>query len=95
MWLTKIIVKKTWLILTITIVFALLVSVLAFIFGGFKITEDNNRDYLVWSSQLVKDWDMLELAKEAVQTNYADGIQPLRTTVMYSWVTSVTFECST
>ena len=65
-----------------------------FVLGGFDLSDEHDRDYLVWDSSMVKEWDMLELGREKVQTNYPNGIQPLRTSVIDDWVTSVTFECT-
>jgi predicted RND superfamily exporter protein len=94
MWFTKLIVQKTWIVLVLSVIFIIFITVLCIALGGFELSEEHSRDYLVWDSKIVQEWDMYELAKEAIQTNYANGIQPLRTTVMDTWVTSVTFECS-
>jgi len=61
--------------------------------GGFELSDGHDRDFLVWDSQVMKDWDKLELAKEKVSTNFPNNIQPLRTSVIKNWVTSLTFEC--
>ena len=92
MWFTKLIVQKTWIIPSISAAFMISITFLAFLLGGFELSDEHDRDYLVWSHQTVKDWDKLELAKESVNTNFPDNIQPLRTSVIQSWVTSVTFE---
>jgi len=92
MWFTKLIVQKTWIIPTISAIFMVSMTILTILLGGFDLSDEHDRDYLVWSHQTVKDWDKLELAKEAVNTNFPDNIQPLRTSVIQSWVTSVTFE---
>jgi len=94
MWFTKLLVKKTWLIILISVVLALILSIISFVLGGFDMSEDHQRNFLLWNSKQVKEWDMLELANEKVQTNYANGLQPLRTTTKFDWYTSVTFECS-
>ena len=93
MWFTKLIVTKTWLVLLLSVSFILLMTFLCVVLGGFELSDEHDRDYLVWDDKLVKEWDMLELGKERIQTNYAGGIQPLRTTTIDDWTTSITFEC--
>ncbi|CAI2362894.1 unnamed protein product [Moneuplotes crassus] len=92
-WFTKFIVQKTWIVVLATIVFAIVMTVTCIALGGFELSDEHDRDYMVWDSIQMKNWDMLELSKEAVQTNYAGGIQPLRTTSIDKWTTSITFEC--
>jgi hypothetical protein len=92
LWYTKLIVQKTWIIILVSIVLSFILAILCIVLGGFEMAEDHDREVMIWSSKQVQEWDMLELAKEKVQTNYPDGVQPLRTTVMRKWLTSVTFE---
>ena len=94
MWFTKLIVTKGWLIILIAVSFILLMTILSVVLGGFELSDEHERDYLVWDDKMVKDWDKLELAKEKVNTNFPGEIQPLRTSVITDWVTSVTFECT-
>jgi len=94
MWMTKLIVNRTWILLLVAVILSVLLSALSFGLGGFNMTDDHNRNFLIWNSKQVKEWDMLELANEKVQTNYENGLQPLRTTTKFDWYTSVTFECS-
>jgi hypothetical protein len=91
-WFSRILVQYTSVVLVISLVLALVFSVIAIALGGFELSEDHERNYMIWSSKQVQEWDMLELAIEKVQTNYPDGVQPLRTTIMNDWTTSVTFE---
>jgi hypothetical protein len=56
-------------------------------------SEEHRRDYLVWSSKLVQQYDMQYLAEEKVQTNYPNGIQPLRTTTNEVFTTFIIYEC--
>ena len=91
---SKLIVRKTWLVLTITFTISLILSVFAIAFGAGQISEGGEREYYVWSDKKVKDFDMLELATEKLVTDYPNGLQPVRTYVYGEWATSVTFECS-
>ena len=93
LWFTKLLVKRTWWVIISSVVFAFLCASLTIAFGGFTMSADHDRTFLVWSAKQVKEWDMLELASEKVQTNYPNGIQPLRTTVMRKWATSITYDC--
>ena len=94
MWFTKLIVTRTWIVPTVTGIIMFSLVVLNFILGGFALSDEHDRDFQVWSSQVMKNWDKLELAKEKVSTNFPDNIQPLRTSVIRNWVTSLTFECT-
>jgi len=91
---TKIMVQKPWIIMTSTCVIIFLFTVICIALGGFELTDETTRDYLLWDSSLVQDWDKFELAKEALQTNYPDEVQPLRVSTEDTWTTSITFECS-
>jgi len=93
MWFTKLIVQKTWIVITASLVFIVLFTSLCIALGGFELSEETDRDYLIWDSKPAKDWDKYELAKEVIQTNYPNGLQPLRTTFTRDWYTTLMFEC--
>ena len=94
LWFSKLIVRKTWLVLTITLSISVILSVVALALGAGTLSPNNTRDYLVWSDKKVKEYDMIELATEKLVTDYPNSIQPLRSLTNDEWTTSVTFECS-
>ena len=67
-------------------------SLVVFITGVVIPAEAYYRDFLVWDSKQVKEYDAHRLSIEAVQTNYDDGIQPLRITENEAERTYITFE---
>jgi len=58
----------------------ILLTAIVFLTGVAKLEEAYYRDYFVWSSKQMKDFDAERLTVQAVQTNYDDEIQPLRIT---------------
>lgn len=93
LWFSKILVHYTWVVITLSLAFIIILTILTVALGGFDLADQGNRDYLIWDAKEVEEYDMLELTKEKIQTNYPNGIQPLRTTSMQEWTTSVMFEC--
>jgi len=67
MWITNLFVDRPCTVLLSGIFFLFLVTVLSGALGYFEVMPSNNREYLVWTDQKVKDWDMLNAAKEAIQ----------------------------
>ena len=94
LWFSKLIVRKTWLVLTIVLSISVIVSVIALALGAGNLSPTNTRDYLVWSDKRAKEYDIIELATEQLVTNGSNSIQPLRSLTNREWTTSVTFECS-
>jgi hypothetical protein len=70
----------------------MILSLTAIVTGSMNLTDEHYRDYLVWENEIVQEFDMMALTEEKIQTNYADGIQPLRTTTNYEYTTSIMYE---
>merc|ERR1712086_577419 len=58
MMITNLFVDKPCTVLLSGIFFLFLVTILSAALGYFEVMPSNNREYLVWSDQKVKDWDM-------------------------------------
>jgi len=67
MMITNLFVDRPCTVLLSGIFFLFLVTFLSAGLGYFEVKPSNNREYLVWTDQKVKDWDMLNAAKEAIQ----------------------------
>ena len=74
----KIVVYHPFLLLTACLSFLLIISIIVFITGISTLNEFYYRDFLVWDSKQVQEFDAERLSVEAIQTNYPGGIQPLR-----------------
>ena len=64
--ITNLFVDRPITVLVTGIVVLFLITFISAALGYFDIAVQHNREFLVWSDDKVKDWDMLEAAKEAI-----------------------------
>jgi len=66
--ITNLFVDRPITVLCTGIMILFLITFISSALGYFDIAIQHNREVLVWSDDKVKDWDMLEAAKEAIQS---------------------------
>ena len=93
-WLSKLIVRFPIIILSSVFLFMIIMAVIVYVTGATTLTDSYYRDYLVWGSKLVNDYDLLVLTQKEVENNYSGGYQPLRTTKENAYLTFLLFEWS-
>lgn len=64
--ITNLFVERPCTVLSSGIAVLFLITFLSSALGYFDIAIQHNREFLVWSDDKVKDWDMQEAAKEAI-----------------------------
>ena len=66
MMITNMFVDKPITVLFVGILVLFMITFISAGLGYFDIAVQHNREFLVWSDEKVRDWDMLEAAKEAI-----------------------------
>jgi len=64
--ITNLFVDRPFTVLCSGIGVLFLITFISSALGYFDIADQHNREFLVWSDDKVRDWDMLEAAKEAI-----------------------------
>lgn len=60
-WLSKAFVEKPFLVILACAVIFLVTSIITFTEELYKLSENSDRDYLLWDNRRVKDLDMFSL----------------------------------
>lgn len=77
---STLIVNAPFIVLFSSLAIMVVLTIITIATGSMENTPEHRRDFLVWDSTPVKEYDMQYLAEEKVQTNYPGGVQPLRST---------------
>ena len=75
--LTKLIVNCPCCVLPVAVVIMILVSLVVFSQGWLLPNDQNSRDFYVWGSDVINDYDKSVLIKEYLSTQSEEDITPL------------------
>lgn len=92
-WLAKVFVKYPWIVVSVMWVLILIVFAITGIFQLFVLSDNSERDYLVWGDYRVQNWDMRDLAQEDMDEAIAGSQQSLQVNQPDQWATSLFFTC--
>lgn len=63
-WLTKAFVNKTWIVITTCGIIFFICTIITITQKHLEMSENGDRDYLIWSNSRVEDYDIYEKIKE-------------------------------
>lgn len=83
--LTSLFVERPICVLTTGMIILLIISLISNRQGFFELTEQNNRDFLVWDHQKVIDWDKQVAGREAILAAQGQDKKPIRIQNTRTW----------